>query len=295
MARPMLPALIRIAHTHPETRRYLVPVIRQAIRTAMEFPTQDALDAYLKEHPKADKSNHTVKKEAPSESSDEPQALIEDVHSFLGKVKARGKSFWHAMKKIKDAPAATQKFFTDGPHRKKVMQDAAVKAKDLWKHSSHRVHAVVQKYINEHKEVPGIIKKLHTDEKLTYHEKRVLFETTLEVTSTIMGGFLGGPIKSVVSWGAGTVIDWGAEALEETMGEYQTVRDTHDLGRLVHKGLKMIRKLGAEKKDPDPIEVFTTVVMDKLVTRLDKGMSDEELLKAVTQSDEDIDQRIKDL
>ena len=28
----------------------------------MEFPTQDALDKYLKEHPDADRSNHSVKK-----------------------------------------------------------------------------------------------------------------------------------------------------------------------------------------------------------------------------------------
>ena len=34
-------------------------------RTAMEFPTQKALDTYLKEHPKADKSNHKVKRTAP--------------------------------------------------------------------------------------------------------------------------------------------------------------------------------------------------------------------------------------
>ena len=37
-------------------------------RRAMEFPTQDAMDKYLKEHPEADKSNHKVvetKKDAP--------------------------------------------------------------------------------------------------------------------------------------------------------------------------------------------------------------------------------------
>lgn len=33
-------------------------------RTAMEFPTQEALDAYLKDHPDADKSKHTVAKPA---------------------------------------------------------------------------------------------------------------------------------------------------------------------------------------------------------------------------------------
>ena len=36
-------------------------VERVASRYAMEFPTQEALKKYLKEHPDADKSNHSVK------------------------------------------------------------------------------------------------------------------------------------------------------------------------------------------------------------------------------------------
>lgn len=37
-------------------------ISRIASRVAMEFPTQDAYDKYIREHPKADKSNHTVVK-----------------------------------------------------------------------------------------------------------------------------------------------------------------------------------------------------------------------------------------
>lgn len=35
---------------------------------AIEFPTQDAMDAYLKEHPDADRSNHRVVKEKHNDS-----------------------------------------------------------------------------------------------------------------------------------------------------------------------------------------------------------------------------------
>lgn len=53
---------------------------------AVEFPTQDAMDTYLKEHPDADRSNHSVKKQ------DKPA----------------GKSWWPFGKK-KQAPAEPKK------------------------------------------------------------------------------------------------------------------------------------------------------------------------------------------
>jgi hypothetical protein len=50
-------ACTKLAQDVPELRAHLVPILR---KTATEFPTQKALDEYLKEHPDADKSNHKV-------------------------------------------------------------------------------------------------------------------------------------------------------------------------------------------------------------------------------------------
>ena len=43
-------------------RLYGHPAIHGSVRYAKEFPNQEALDAYLKEHPKANPSNHSVKR-----------------------------------------------------------------------------------------------------------------------------------------------------------------------------------------------------------------------------------------
>lgn len=51
--------VIRLASEHPDLRGHLLPLLK----VGMEFDTQDALDKYLKEHPDADKSNHSVKKQ----------------------------------------------------------------------------------------------------------------------------------------------------------------------------------------------------------------------------------------
>jgi hypothetical protein len=51
--------LIKLGSTNPELR----PHIRPLLRVAMEFDTPDALKKYLRDHPDADKSKHTVKEQ----------------------------------------------------------------------------------------------------------------------------------------------------------------------------------------------------------------------------------------
>ena len=54
--------LIRLAHARPDLRPTILPLVTNKV--AMEFQTQEALDKYLKDHPKADKSKHKVKSES---------------------------------------------------------------------------------------------------------------------------------------------------------------------------------------------------------------------------------------
>lgn len=48
--------LVRLAHGKPELRTALVPLLK----TAIEFPTEDARKKYLDDHPNADPKNHSV-------------------------------------------------------------------------------------------------------------------------------------------------------------------------------------------------------------------------------------------
>ena len=55
-------SLIKLAASLPEgdeTRRAILAGLQ---KVGIEFATKDALDKYLKEHPKADSKNHSVKK-----------------------------------------------------------------------------------------------------------------------------------------------------------------------------------------------------------------------------------------
>jgi len=84
--------VIRLAHEMPELRRHLVPLLR----LAKVFPTEDALDKYLKDHPGADKSKHTLKRdfaekgkqideEETSKSKALPEALKKGLKRFPNK------------------------------------------------------------------------------------------------------------------------------------------------------------------------------------------------------------------
>jgi len=55
-------SLIKLAHGKPELRGELVPLLKKASdKMAKEFPNEEALQKYLKKHPKADPRRHRVK------------------------------------------------------------------------------------------------------------------------------------------------------------------------------------------------------------------------------------------
>jgi len=72
--------LIRLAHKRPDLRAQILPLVTD--RVAMEFETQEALDKYLKDHPRADKSKHKVKSEGAGEGGADKEK---------GKGKGKGK------------------------------------------------------------------------------------------------------------------------------------------------------------------------------------------------------------
>ena len=67
-------AVIKLAKDKPELRKHLIPILR---KVAIEFPNEEALKEYMKEHPDADPHNHSVKKEEPKKEGPK-QEKVED-------------------------------------------------------------------------------------------------------------------------------------------------------------------------------------------------------------------------
>lgn len=81
--------VIKLAHQNPELRPVLLPLLREGMdKTAMEFKSKEALEAYLKAHPKADKNNHSVKetegsKPEPKDSESSKSGAAADIQKHL--------------------------------------------------------------------------------------------------------------------------------------------------------------------------------------------------------------------
>lgn len=80
-------AVLKLAHEVPELRKHLMPILS---KTAMEFDTEKALKKYLKEHPGADKSNHSVKKTEGGKS----KGLDQSVKLKTDVAKLKGQRHW---------------------------------------------------------------------------------------------------------------------------------------------------------------------------------------------------------
>lgn len=71
-------ACVKLAYENPELRPLLMPLLRS--KTATEFPSKEALEKYLKDHPGANRSNHKVvenkgKGEAKTEGKEDSKAV----------------------------------------------------------------------------------------------------------------------------------------------------------------------------------------------------------------------------
>src|SRR5690349_24100925 len=95
-------------------------------RVAMEHPSEEARKEYLKEHPKADPSNHTVapgKEKALAKDDEEAES---DEKEPEAKTPGKGKSFFKSLSEtakafLSHSSTAVQKFVADEEHRTRLM------------------------------------------------------------------------------------------------------------------------------------------------------------------------------
>jgi hypothetical protein len=104
----MLNKLVKKAYLNPHLRGELLPIIKKA----MEFPSEEALKQYLKDHPGADPKNHSVEK-SDSSSSGGVKESKDGFHLSLGNVDPKQLS--QALDKAFDSKVSSiKKTFSEG-------------------------------------------------------------------------------------------------------------------------------------------------------------------------------------
>jgi hypothetical protein len=265
---------------HRVARRYL---------QAKEFPSDKALQDYLKEHPKADKANHSVApaakhpepKKEPEESGNEPKVPL--LPAKLDKRIAAA---------IKKLPKEAHKFLTDPEHRKKALSTAAEEikkapgtfARNALKHSKDE--------IAEFKACGTGVKALLTGKKVTPEQSKAMQTVARDVAVQIaVVALLGGgglASKSIYGFVTGiakkiSINAITADGIGDVQGDMEDVRDIITAGKYTAKVLfKFFLKRAKEEggEEMDPMEIYAQLVAARVSKELDK-LTIEDILDTV--------------
>lgn len=241
--------------------------VRVAARyIAREFPSERALKNYLKDHPQADRSKHTVSEgEEKSKKDEKKPSLKERLTAVLKKV-----------------PEAAKKFVEDEGYRRKQLQGAAKAMEKAPGRVVQNVIKHVKKDAQEFKDAGAGVKAALKGEKLSDVQKKAIKSVArnlaIEVTiAALTGGVASLASRTTLSFTKTIATKVVYNAITDDIGD---VLSNLDYAKDLTKGVfNVVMKLGAE---PDPIEVLTYVVAAKVTKELE-NLSTEDILSALEE------------
>lgn len=292
MSSDLRSALMKLAADVPETRRHLVPLLRDASahKEAIEFDTESALRKYLRRHPDADKSKHTVKKtESPSTLKDDDKKdkaapskdLKGKLTSFFDKVKGAKDT---VVKAIQAAPAEVQQMFVDPDHRKKVLSDMSESIVDSSKSLAKKISGAAGKEVHEIKHAVGATKKLFKKPPgpLSKQDKKSLYAAGAYVAGAVIAATppVGTALAAASALGHSFAVHVGMKAIHSLMDHGFTHYEWAE--SVFH----LVEHVSAENdENAELAEGLARVVADVLKNLTDEDM--EKILSGGEMPDED--------
>jgi hypothetical protein len=264
-------------------------------RQAKGFPTEEALEWYLSNHPKADKSNHWVE-----EKEDKKETAPEDAEDAEGgKEKPPKKEDEHAKKPsgfkglsekvqsaLKKAPGAVQKFFSDKEHRKEVLSKATESIKKSPQTYAKKLKDAAMEEVHEFKEAGGAIKDLFKGKKLSDKQKHAVKTVAIHMAITGAAAALAAPtvLGGAAYFGQAIAKNIALKAVTKSLADLHLLSKVGDVGTGI---FDVITKLGAEKgEDTDPHDALAALVMAKVQEEIE-NLSDEDLESLMEEAAEE--------
>lgn len=239
---------------------------------AYEFPNSEALKDYLKEHPQADKSKHTVRPKAERENADEPKAEPDD-HA------PKPKRTWKELLKgvseaaasfVKSAPKSVRDFVQDDAFRRKALMSAH---EAITKAPGGFVRGVIREAKHEAKEIKeaghGLVAVLH-GKKMTQEQKSALKKVAIHVAiataATALSGGLALGAAALAKGSAGAFVSSLGKkvAIKAVVKQLGALPTMEELGHAGHGAAHMFHHFtnlhSASEKEIDPEEAFEAFV-----------------------------------
>lgn len=297
------------------TKEAMIRVVGRYIeRVGMEFETPQALKDYLRKHPQADPSKHTVKKQEKGEHKDEEKGQGQGEHK---EKKEEPKKSWKdrlkgltdaATKFVTGAPKAVRQFIEDDSYRRTALMGAHKALTEAPEKIVDRVKETVKEEIKEFKEAGQGIAAVLKGGKMTKHQKAALKTVSFHLAIGIAAAALtaSGPLSGAAVFAKGLARHIAAKSVSNALGHLHVLDEIGHIGHGVKHLLEHVasdaqkagspeavlaRAIQAAKKgeDLDPEKVMANFITACVAKELNR-LSDDDVKEALNGMDEKDDE-----
>lgn len=259
-----------------EARLIVRVAFRAMEQVGMEHTSPEARKNYLKEHPHADPSNHTVKEKSKEE---EFAGKVQPLEKKLAdKVKGWGAK---AIGFLKKAPEKVQQFVADEGFRRESLMSAHKALTEAPEKMTRAVIETAKHEVHEFKEAGAGIKAVLGGGKMSDGQKHAFktVATHMAIGLTAAALTASGPLGIAGTFGKGLARHIALKAVSNALGHLHVL---DELGHIGHGVQHLFDKLAAEGKDADPDQVMANFVAAAVAKELEKVKDDD--VKAVAES-----------
>jgi hypothetical protein len=250
----------------PQSFRVVAKYLR-----ALEFSSPEKMREYLKEHPKADPKNHSVKK-------DEVEQAAEDMKPLARFLMEKTKS-WASktIDALKNAPKKVQNFVTNEVYRKETLEKAKETLKNAPKSLIKNGIDAAKAEVKTHKTSVNAIKDALNGKELSREQQVALIKTGYRIATAVVSVAIAGPLGGAVKFGASVAQSIAIKTSASVFGGELTT-----LGLLFKKFVKTAKTEKGEETPPNPDELLAKLILEALPKHL--NVEDEDLQDALNSS-----------
>lgn len=276
----------------------MTPTVAQARRVvarykgAMEHPSEEARKEYLKEHPQADPSNHTVTKhEGEGGAAEEEPEGKEKKPKEKPSTGNRAKAFFKGLSDkakafVTSSSAGVQKFVSDSEHRKQTMVNAAKAVKDSPKVYAKRIVETARHEVHEFKEAGEGIGVVIKGGKMSPKQKKAVTTVAIHMGIAVTAAALTstGVLAGAAALGKGMAQKIALKAAARALENVHLAQEISHIGHGAHALAHLFTAAEGEKSEKvGPEEVLAILVLQSVLKELE-NFSDEDMASVLEEA-----------
>ena len=283
---------LRVASRYTRSDEVNVRVAARYLRVAYEFSNEKELRKYLREHPGADRSKHTVRKPsgrpAPEHDDTDHSQGDHGGHEAPRSWKDRLKGMSSAARKfVRAAPQEVKDFIQKPEARRTALQHAHDGLVNAPKKMVHRLVDTVKEEVHEFKEAGQGIKAVMSGGKMTKHQKAAFKTVAFHIGLTAAASVLttGGALAAAGVFGKSMVKHLALKATSRALGHLHVLEE---LGHVGHGVAHVLDKMAADGKGRPKHEIaMVQLVLAALTKELEKLDNDDTIAKILEDAHAD--------